>query len=233
MSYALWNTFRGQENISFCHCPRAPLGCAYWKEEPRIHMPQTKHRGKVFTTPADAALELKVVSKVDLLRLKTIARIHARGLPADVGWADLLQEAFARVLDGSRQRPEGISLVVFVAGIMRSLKSEYWRRALRQSGHSETVLPYREPGRPESRELSDPSPDPERLVSTSQELATINRLFAGDRLVLLIINGLGDGLSAEQIRMATGISKTDYDSARKRLRRTLLREGLTCSQRST
>ena len=196
-------------------------------------MPQTKPRGKVFTTPADAALELKVVNKLDLLRLKTIARIHARGLPADVGWADLLQEAFARVLDGSRQRPEGIPLVVFLAGIMRSLKSEHWRRALRRAHHSETVLPYQEPGGPEGRELSDPSPDAERLLSTFQELAAINRLFAGDRVVLLIINGLGDGLSADQIRIATRISKKDYDSARKRMRRTLLREGLTCTQRST
>src|SRR5882757_3106877 len=129
-------------------------------------MPQTKPIGKVFATPADAALELKVVSKFDLLKLKTIARIHARGLPADVGWADLLQEAFARVLDGSRQRPEGISLVVFVAGIMRSLKSEHWRRSLRRSRHSESVLPYQETDAPKDRELSDPSPDPERLVST-------------------------------------------------------------------
>jgi DNA-directed RNA polymerase specialized sigma24 family protein len=196
-------------------------------------MPQTKPRGKVFTTPADAALELKVVNKVDLLRLKTIARIHARGLPADAGWADLLQEAFARVLDGSRQRPEGISLVVFLAGIMRSLKSEHWRRALRRAQHSEPVLPNQELSGPEGRELPDPSPDPERLWITFQELAAINKLFADDRVVLLIINGLGDGLSAEQIRIATGISKTDYDSARKRMRRTLLREGLTCTQRST
>lgn len=196
-------------------------------------MPQTKPKGRLFATPADAALELKVVSKIDLLRLKTIARIHARGLPADVGWADLLQEAFARVLDGSRQRPEGISLVVFVAGIMRSLKSEHWRRALRRPRQSEAVLSYHEHAGPERRELSDPSPDPERLVGAMQELAAVNKLFAGDRAVLLIINGLGDGLSGEQIRMATGISKTDYDSARKRMRRTLLREGLTCSQRST
>lgn len=196
-------------------------------------MPQTKPRGKVFTTPADAALELNVVSKVDLLRLKTIARIHARGLPPDVGWADLLQEAFARILDGSRQRPEGISLVVFVAGIMRSLKSAHWRRALRRSRHSEAALSYQEAAGPEGHELADPSPNPERLVSAMQELVAINKLFEGDRAVLLIINGLGDGLSGEQIRMATGISKTDYDSARKRLRRALLREGLTCRQRST
>jgi RNA polymerase sigma-70 factor (ECF subfamily) len=185
----------------------------------------------MFTTPADAALALKVVSESDLLRLKTIARIHARGLPADVGWADLLQEAFARVLDGSRQRPEGISLVVFLAGIMRSLKSEHWRRALRESRRSQSVLPYQEPGVPEDRELPDPAPDPERLLGALQELAAIDKLFADDRAALLIINGLGAGLSAEQIRIATGISRTDYDSARKRMRRTLLREGLTCRLR--
>ena len=61
----------------------------------------------------------------------------------------------------------------------------------------------------------------------------LDHLRPGDRVALIIINGLGDGLSAEQIRIAAGISKTDYDSARKRLRRTLLREGLTCGPRLT
>jgi len=194
-------------------------------------MSQRKPAGKEFTTPAGSALALKVVSRLDLLRLKTIARIHARGLPADVGWADLLQEAFARVLDGSRRRPERISLVVFLAGVMRSLKSDHWRRTLRDSRGSPTVLPYHDPGGPQDRELPDPAPDPERALSALQELAAIDKLFADDRVVLIIIKGLGDGLSAEQIRIAADISKTDYDSARKRMRRTLLREGLTCRLR--
>jgi hypothetical protein len=47
---------------------------------------------------------------------------------------------------------------------------------------------------------------------------------------LQIIAGIGEGLSAEQIRAAIGISQTEYDSARKRMRRVLLREGLTCRQ---
>lgn len=191
-------------------------------------MPQRKTTDRALTTPANAALALNLVSKADLLRLKTIARIHARGLPPDVGWTDLLQEAFARVLDGSRQRPEGISWVVFLAGIMRSLKSEHWRRALRQCRPLRTDLPSQDPGGQKDYELSDPAPDAERVLSALQELAAINKLFSADRLVLLIINGLGDGLSAEQIRAAMNISKTDYDSARKRMRRTLLQEGLTC-----
>jgi RNA polymerase sigma-70 factor (ECF subfamily) len=48
--------------------------------------------------PAETALALDLISEVDLLRLKTIARLYARGLPPDVTWDDLLQEAFTRVI---------------------------------------------------------------------------------------------------------------------------------------
>ena len=62
-----------------------------------------------------------------------------------------------------------------------------------------------------------------------QQLNAIQRLFADDPLALEIIKGLGEGMTAEQIRAAGKISKVDYDSARKRMRRCLLREGLTCA----
>jgi len=198
-------------------------------ERTRFRMPQRKLVGNnILAMPAETALALKIVSKSDLLRLKTIARIHARGLPADVGWADLLQEAFARILDGSRQQPEGVPLVAFLAGVMRSLKSDHWRRALRESRYAQECRIPQTPGEPEDLELGDPAPDPERLLGALQELAAIDRLFANNRVVLQIINGLAEGLTADQICTAMGISKTDYDSARKRMRRTLLREGLTC-----
>jgi hypothetical protein len=47
-------------------------------------------------------------------------------------------------------------------------------------------------------------------------------------VALGILAGLAEGRSAAQIRAAMKITKIDYDSARKRMRRTLLREGLTC-----
>jgi hypothetical protein len=53
--------------------------------------------------PTQMALALKLVTEMDLLRLKTIARLHARGLPPDMGWEDLLQEALTRVLTGARR----------------------------------------------------------------------------------------------------------------------------------
>jgi DNA-directed RNA polymerase specialized sigma24 family protein len=184
-------------------------------------MPQRKLlQPQLAVSPAQCALLQDLVTEMDLLRLKSIARLHARGLPADIGWTDLLQEAFARVLDGSRRQPEGLSMVVFVAGVMRSLKSEHWRRAGRE-------LRY------QTSHVADPPetfPDPERTMAALQELAAIDRLFADDLVVLQIIAGIGEGLSAAQIRAAIGISATEYDSARKRMRRVLLREGLTCRQ---
>ena len=46
--------------------------------------------------PAETALALKLITRMDFLRLKAIARLYARGLPPDVTWDDLLQEANVR-----------------------------------------------------------------------------------------------------------------------------------------
>jgi RNA polymerase sigma-70 factor (ECF subfamily) len=76
-------------------------------------------------------------------------------------------------------------------------------------------------------EPQDPAPDPERALIAVQALDAIERLFCNDETALQIINGLAEGLSAEQIRASVGISKLQYDSTRRRMRRVLLREGLT------
>jgi DNA-directed RNA polymerase specialized sigma24 family protein len=171
--------------------------------------------------PAQTALALDLLTEMDLLRLKSIARVYGRGLPPEVAWEDLLQEALTRVITGSRRPPEGLRTVAFVAGVLRSLRADYWRRAARESGGREDD---------DSSALSwpDPAPGPERTLSARQELTAIRQLFAEDPTALKIIHGLGEGLSADQIRRTAGLSKTDYDSARRRMRRTLLRQGLTC-----
>lgn len=177
------------------------------------------------STPLERAIALRLVSDMDLLRLKAIARIHARGLPPEVSWSDLLQEALARVLNGSRQVPEDLPLEVFMSGVMRSIRGEYWRRMRRDAQHRHASDDPQDAAASEA-ELLDPAPDPERALLAQQELEAIATLFADDPIALQIIVGLGDGLSAEEIRAACGLSKTEYDSARKRMRRALLREGL-------
>jgi DNA-directed RNA polymerase specialized sigma24 family protein len=180
-------------------------------------------------TPASKALDRKLVTKGDLLRLKVIARLHARGLPPQFSWTDLLQEAFARVLDGSRRQPEGLPFVPFLAGVMRSIKTEYWRRARREARQLPKLLA--EMDIDEARgEPSTPLPTPERSLIAQDELAAIDRLFANDGQALCVIAGLAEGRSPEEICKEHQLSKTDYDSTRRRIRRVLLREGLRTPQ---
>lgn len=177
-------------------------------------------------TPAAQALALKLVSEMDLLRLKAIARLHARGLPPTVDWSDLLQEAFTRLLEGSRKCPEGVPLVAFLAGVMRSIKADHCRRA--RGGASRLLRMRTELDLDDDPAgvVSDPGPDPERSLIAMQELAEMDRLFADDLRVLQVIEGLFEGWAPEQIRAKYDMSKTEYDSTRKRMRRALLREGL-------
>jgi DNA-directed RNA polymerase specialized sigma24 family protein len=178
--------------------------------------------------PAETALALGLIGRMDFLRLKSIARWHARGLPPDVTWDDLLQEAITRVLVGSRRQPPGVKMVAFLAGIMRSLRAEHWRRARHGPGSADTLRIDHKHDLSKEPALRDSAPDPEQSLMAREELSAIEGLFAGDVVALRIIAGLAEGLSAAQIREAAGISKTDYDSARRRMRRALLREGLTC-----
>ena len=115
--------------------------------------------------PAQTAVPLGLITEMDFLRLKAIAR----------------------------QLREGVTMVAFLAVARgRSLRCRI-----------------------------RPGTDAERPA----ELKLIERLFTEDPIALEIIAGIGKGLSAEQIRNATHLSKRDYDSTRKRIRRTLLREG--------
>src|SRR5262245_42352442 len=90
-------------------------------------------------TPLERAVAAKLVGDMNLLRLKVVARVLARGLEPDVFWGDLLQEAFARVLNGTRKQPEGVPIDVFMAGVMRSIRAEYWRRRRRHDEADDSV----------------------------------------------------------------------------------------------
>jgi DNA-directed RNA polymerase specialized sigma24 family protein len=177
-------------------------------------------------TTADIARAIHALSNADLVRLKALARLWARGLPAGVGWADVLHEAIARALDGSRKWPPGVPILAFLSGIMRSICEDQWRRARREA---EVLV--------RDEELTDvcafgeevKSPSHERVVAAAQSLAVIDRLFAGDPQAQKVIAGLAEGLTPPEICKRYGMSEREYDTTRKRMRRALLRRGLTGS----
>lgn len=205
----------------------ASLQRIYWRMPSRCYIKDVMVVARdVPKTPAAQALAVDLVTAMDLLRLKSVARLYARGLPPEVSWADLLQEAFARVLDGSRKCPEGLPMVPFLAGVMRSIRAEHCRRARRHAAHVPQMLADLDPGGDLASGERDRAPELERSLMAMELLTEIYRLFTDDPRALQTIEGLFEGLSPDQIRAKYDMTKTDYDSTRKRMRRTLLREGL-------
>jgi RNA polymerase sigma-70 factor (ECF subfamily) len=169
---------------------------------------------------ADAARALRALSDADLVRLKALARLWSRGLPNGLGWADVLNEAIVRVLEGARPWPAGVPLLAFLSGVMRSICDDHWRRVRREASTRRGDLAD------VAGSAEDTSPGLERTLVAAQMLGEIGRLFAGDLEVSKIIAGLSEGLTARGICRQYGMTERDYDTARKRMRRALLRSGL-------
>ena len=164
----------------------------------------------------DVGAALAALSEEDLLRLRAIAKLRARSLPDSMSWSDLLHEAVLRALTGARPWPPGVSLLAFLAGVMRSLCDEQWRRHRRQDR-----LPI--------LHGSGGTDDPERACAAAEALAAILRLFASDKAALKVITGLISGMAADDIRRHYGLTAVEYDTTRRRIRRTLLRHSLAWS----
>jgi len=164
---------------------------------------------------ADASTEavaraLAALTSADLLRLKRLAQLRARLLPG-LEWDELLNEAVLRALDGSRQWPEGVPLLAFLAGIMRSHDD---RRAADRRRQAERTLA--------GVEVRVSAP-PEAQLHARQCLAAINRFFAGDPDVLVLIAALARQYLGGAEGSAPRLSQKRRDAARKRLARTILR----------
>ncbi|MFH0301875.1 hypothetical protein AAFX91_32665 [Bradyrhizobium sp. 31Argb] len=170
---------------------------------------------------ADVASAIDALSDLELVRLNALARLWSRDLPGGLGWSDILHEAIARVLDGSRPWPPEVPIVAFLSGVMRSICNDHWRRARLE----QRLLVSRDDPNQRSwpSDEADEVPVPEQVVAAAQMLANVYRLFEGDPLALKIIAGMADGLAAREICKVYDISELDYDTTRRRMRRALLR----------
>lgn len=215
------------KNIS-CPCPRAALPCAYSFEMQRFLAPNRSRVETVGPTAEDVEHAIRSLSDADLARLKALARLWSRRLPAGHSWADVLNEAIARALDGSRRWPTGVPLMTFLSGVMRSICDDQLRRARREHA---VLLRGEDVDDLCGCDEEASSTDPERILAAAQAVAEIHRLFIGDPAAQKIIAGLADGLSARDICALHGMSERDYDTTRKRMRRALIRAGLHRSAR--
>src|SRR6516162_6975882 len=118
--------------------------------------------------------------------------------------------------DRARPWPPAVPLLAFLAGVMRSVCDEQWRRHRRQN---HLPIPYGGGG----------VDDPERTCAAAEALAAIQRLFASDDAATKVITGMISSMGAEEIRCHYDMTAVEYDTTRRRIRRTLLRHGLAWS----
>jgi RNA polymerase sigma-70 factor (ECF subfamily) len=162
------------------------------------------------TQEADVADAIGRLSDADLARLQALARLRARSLPG-IEPSDLLHEAIVRALDGTRRWPSGVPILAFLAQSMRSIEHDHRRRRAQEDLWRSATPPRAA------------ATDPATSIAAREALDTIFKLFAADPTVLRIIEGMAFGRSAAEVRARHELSEMEYDSARKRLRRALLR----------
>lgn len=160
---------------------------------------------------------MRCLSAADWVRLNKVAACYARpAIPAQ----DLLQEAFVRALDGSRVCPAHVDTVRFLAEAMRSIADGEQEKADRRP-----ALVSVESGNGATAAMAFPDPTPgveARIVQAEQDArmrADLLALFDDDPAAKDIVEGTMEGMTAEDLRELTGLSKTAYDSKRKLIRR--------------
>ena len=158
------------------------------------------------------------LSKEGWVRLRRVASLCCPGRPQDA--KDLLQEAWARALDGSRKCPRHVDVVRFLAGAMHSIASDAakeWQRHPELQAVSlfgDDGLAFNPP---------DPAANAEQQVASDEEVARITErtiaLFEDDPIAQVMVEGIMEGMEGEELRELTGLSKVAFASKRRLIRR--------------
>jgi RNA polymerase sigma-70 factor (ECF subfamily) len=163
-------------------------------------------------SPTEVMTAIESLSDAALLRLRSYARYRMRALGARAmaaTYEDLLSEAITSTLAGQRRwNRDSVDIIGHLCGVMRSVSS-HWQEE-RGSIPGEDFLDF---------EHASPAPSADREASARQEVERIERFFAEDHLVLMIVEALKQGMKGPEIQGQLKISQTDYETAVKRLRR--------------
>ena len=220
----------------FFACPALQVIRAYkgrgsvGKEETDSQSTSSKAIREAVSTETDliAALESLYQNKAQLLKLQQYAtsRIAIIGRSAEGRAAqDLLNEAVTLTLEGRRiWNTRAVDLVGHLIGVMRSVSS-HWaeevstRQAVTYSESDLTRLPPEGGEVNELHQQASTTPSPERVIMGNSEIRHLTDAFRDDSLVTEMLSGMRADMTGPEIQMALGITKSDYETGMKRLRR--------------
>jgi DNA-directed RNA polymerase specialized sigma24 family protein len=136
--------------------------------------------------------------------LNKVARIYAgKTSYGHDGHKDLIQEAYLRVLNGQREWPRDVAVVPFLAGVMRSIAWDW-----REEDHFEDAEP----------ELIGHE---DQSALARIDIKKIIGMFSNDPAAQTILLAMAQGARGEELRKLSGLSPTEYESKRTKIRRQL------------
>jgi DNA-directed RNA polymerase specialized sigma24 family protein len=180
---------------------------------------QTRDPAALLLTELEVRRAISALAPAGWLRLHKAARALCRNAQFDA--EDLLQEAFERALDGSRQCSRTLDIMHFFVGVMRSIASD-WRKARRRRLEMSLVGPT---GRLQELvvKVQDERPAADEWLASTQEASCLRRaildLFADDGIAQCMLEGIMDGIAGEELRSLTHLSQTQFASKRRLIRR--------------
>ena len=151
-------------------------------------------------TPDEIIKAIKALTDGEKTALVKIARFYARKTPYD--HEDLINEAYSRVLDPQRRTwRRDIPVLVFLGGVVRSIAWEW-----KSDSADEQV------------DAGDEGAGARGTIAR-MDVRKILGLFDDDPVAQTIVLGMMEGARGEELEQASGLSKIDYESKRKKIRR--------------
>jgi len=177
-------------------------------------------------SPDEFIRQLNRLPTTDVSRIMVVAmakHVNGTGMEYD----DLLQESIVRVLEGSRKVPRKGSIVAFLIQTIRSIAFTE-RKKMKCSSDSSGIS--WEDKRDELSDIPSPDPSPEQIIAEAQEtlyhrhvLEQLGTAFRDDPNAQAVLQGKIEGLSSSKTQENVSMTAHEYDAARKRVDRSLLR----------
>lgn len=185
--------------------------------QPKVHRPAEVER---------AAAEL---SLANLKRLRAIAHVIMRRYGVDVAgrdYDDLVSEALARTLNGTRSWRKGVDFMHHLTQSMRSIAWRWFEReaekraaAAARPWEHQQLAPANDDDAAVAERVIAPQPDVERAAIARERLRKITGAFADDPEAKAVLAGWAIGCKGPEIRRRYGMTEKQLRAAVRRIRR--------------
>jgi RNA polymerase sigma-70 factor (ECF subfamily) len=165
---------------------------------------------------AEIESAIRSLSAVEETAIMKIAFQYAK--LTSYGAKDLVQETCVRALEGRRAWPRGLSATQFFWGVIRSVADEWRRRDVPVDRDIEDIAAD-EGHRWGNARLLPQTTAEERVILDRNYITEILKAHDDDPIAQKIIRGMADGAKGDELLKISGLSQTEYESKRRKIRR--------------